>query len=409
MKKEISLLWLLLSIVFTFLIAYFKCEQSKTYFAVDISSSEKLKESVPFAANKHDQTPFAIVHVGPHKTASTTIQALLGSLTNALTKDNYYIPQRKHLPGKGKYMNGPEARLGHHNNLAICLQNLSGCDQSLWPAFINFTQDMAKQQKNIVISAEGLSEITTDIQKLSKLLTPFRVKIVVVYRHFHEKIVSGYNQRYKSVACKSRVPTFAEWLTNPIIDEIFVKYTTSIIKRYQEYFDDIAVLNFHDQNFLKDFFCKMIPNANNTCDEVNKTKTQAKTNRNEGTHNYEMLTYRAFERELKGNDNGENVCKKIAQALSNITRHELNTEQAKFPQKCVSQDIMDRVSVTSLEAEQVVAKDWFNITIDRNVRIDEIKDVVNRTYCSIDISKVLREKSWQSLLLDQNHTIPLKA
>jgi len=133
---------------------------------------------------------------------------------------------------------------------------------------------------------------------LCEILSPWNGKILILYRHFHEWLPSVYQQLYRKETCRTRVPTFAEWVTSQTINEVFNIYTTSVINRYQEYFDDVVVLNFHNKNFLQDFFCKLIPNASHACDIIQKLEELPKINERHSL-TYEIMAYRSGQREAE--------------------------------------------------------------------------------------------------------------
>jgi len=97
---------------------------------------------------------------------------------------------------------------------------------------------------------------------------------------------------------------------------------------------------------------------------------------------YEIMAYRAGQRQSK--------CKRTA-------KNGLKQRETELPQHCVSQLLIDKVSMISFETELNFSKELFNTTMNSDSRFTEIKDAVNKSYCSVDISKVLKDKKWQYL------------
>jgi hypothetical protein len=98
--------------------------------------------------------PEAIVHVGPHKTGSTTIQIALlksGPLRDSLIKrDGFHVPLK--IPGRFG---------GHktHANIADALLSSNATSHPAWPHFLAHASSAARAGRRLFISSENLSVI----------------------------------------------------------------------------------------------------------------------------------------------------------------------------------------------------------------------------------------------------------
>jgi len=355
-----------------------------------VSTYKQLQKYQKFVAVKsftsNSTSSYAVIHVGPHKTASTTLQKIIWNGLANLFHDNYFVPTEKLLPGVQK-------RIKTHANLAFCLQKLSYCNVSLWSSFKHRSHVMAKMGKNILISSEELSQENVDIKKLYDILKPWKhVKIVVIYRRFYEWLPSIYFETNKNNACKTKIPTFAEWLTNQTVAHFSKIYTTSVIHRYQKFFEDVVVLNYHDRNFLENFFCNTTPDAFHVCNGMKKSSFLS--NR-KSSLTYQIMAFEAFEKGLIRGENNSTICNHYAHATKERTENESNLTEAEFPQHCISQSMIGKIFMMTLEAEELVARKFFNTTVDKSALFTQMKHFTNRTYCSANITKILEEKSWQ--------------
>mmetsp|Transcript_15427 Transcript_15427/g.27192 ORF Transcript_15427/g.27192 Transcript_15427/m.27192 type:complete len:372 (-) Transcript_15427:32-1147(-) len=127
--------------------------------------------------------PQAIVHIGPHKTASTYIQSVLLSLTKELANVNYYWPTRT---------NGSPMGTKDTANFALALRSL----QISNPAgeisnMASFFNSSLHQNRNIILSSEEFDDMNvTQVATLKNHLQGFNVTIVFVYREFLAQLIS---------------------------------------------------------------------------------------------------------------------------------------------------------------------------------------------------------------------------
>lgn len=98
--------------------------------------------------------PEAIVHVGPHKTGSTSIQIALlkiGPLRDALTRrDGFHIPLK--VPGR---YGGHKA----HANIAAALLSENATTHPAWVHFLAHAKNAARAGRRLFISSENFSSI----------------------------------------------------------------------------------------------------------------------------------------------------------------------------------------------------------------------------------------------------------
>jgi len=121
-----------------------------------------------------------VIHVGPHKTGSTTLQGFLVAneaerFKVALNKDNYEVPI---------FPSAPRVRK-NHDALASCLQEKrghNGCSNT-FNYFESFVNDAAENGSNILLSSETFDMGDVNTTKLSNFLVPeYKIHVVLYYR-----------------------------------------------------------------------------------------------------------------------------------------------------------------------------------------------------------------------------------
>ena len=148
----------------------------------------------------YDTEPYVLLHAGPHKTGTTSIQSFLyTSLFNNATylqQDKFAIPTFDDLPGifggDGPMLNFAHCMLkdfakdGGQMNVGMC-NKLRG-DKSPFPKFL---KKHCNQSHHVLLVAEDLDRLTIDHGRIQYYLQPYRrFKVVVTYRRMHDWLVS---------------------------------------------------------------------------------------------------------------------------------------------------------------------------------------------------------------------------
>jgi hypothetical protein len=142
------------------------------------------------SSNITTKKPIAIVHVGPRKTGSTSVQRAITRYSVELAQANYThtIATQVHLFSHCLVLKTISShwkeRCKHDRGLVDSIRN---------------TIAMARvEQKNIIISSESLDQVSKiDPRKINEILHGFDVHIVVIYRRFDDWIISEFGQTYR--------------------------------------------------------------------------------------------------------------------------------------------------------------------------------------------------------------------
>jgi len=143
-----------------------------------LSSSFLFLCSFPFCKGR----PHAIIHIGPHKAASTHIQLELYSLHKQMANVDYNWPTQK---------NGIPVGIKDIANFALALKGKLEDETLELTTMSSFFQDSLARNKSIVLSSEEFDDMNkTQVSVLRDHLKGFNVTIVFVYRDFLAQLIS---------------------------------------------------------------------------------------------------------------------------------------------------------------------------------------------------------------------------
>lgn len=155
-------------------------------------------------AYDNDVKPVLVLHIGPHKTATTTIQC-------ELTYFRSELAQNKNAPliylGRTGVCNNESSESFEYildsQALGKCLDNEVPCNvQKEWKDSIELLGKLANKKYNVIVSDEIFSRILPKKESLqllhSTLSQLFQVKVVIGYRRYFEWRVSSYSEAYKN-------------------------------------------------------------------------------------------------------------------------------------------------------------------------------------------------------------------
>jgi hypothetical protein len=277
--------------------------------------------------HESNQGSIAILHFGPRKTATTSIQTALTQFhtQTLLAKDSFvYLGRATGRRAMSIYQNMSRPhlekcifRIKHCNetNLQNCFyqENDSRCNETQiqWRNFIQHVEQERLHGKNIIISDEELYRfIAVSAQHMQQLLDVFanftQIRVVFGYRPFFEWIPSEYNQEMKRNIRRmgkiGPVLAFCDWYAQQFYsahpDRDFSIFDGAVLGRFQAIFPTIQVFNIneddHDRNddsstpslngshnksslssssslsptnsIMANFLCHMIPEAQHACE-----------------------------------------------------------------------------------------------------------------------------------------------
>ena len=353
----------------------------------------------PTTTRREQQKPLLILHVGPTKTGSTTIQ--MGLPKEALATD----------AGLRVLQIGPYG--------ASCLKT-AACNETEWLAEL---ASYRASDTPILLTDEGLASIDVNnpnVQKVAKDLSEhYRVRIVVVYRPFFSWLPSAYAQEYKVATYRSKggrwqtidwsqtqqgyvVPSFVDWTRDRLKDlqRDSASSATSpcdswgAYRRLQQLFPtaDLRVLDMYQEGkMLHNFLDVALPDVagNATRDYLNHRKRRNKNpvvNPSDGfvaVYAADQIVAAAYER-LQGV-----VRRNVARdALVPLVNDDL-------PLQCLSTTEQDIVWQRTVQAHEALGMGGNRTALEESFR-----KAVGTKLCSVDAVAALERPEIQRVLED---------
>mmetsp|Transcript_38436 Transcript_38436/g.92653 ORF Transcript_38436/g.92653 Transcript_38436/m.92653 type:complete len:528 (-) Transcript_38436:98-1681(-) len=375
-------------------------------------AKEKL---MPDCGIDYETEPYVLLHVGPHKTGTTSIQTflyeLLSNSSTIFQKDKFAIPTHNDLPGVfGGY--GPMLNFAHcmikdftkgggQMNVGLCNKVRSG-------KFPKFLQTHYNQSHHVMFVAEDLDRRTIDRNRILYYLQPYRrFKVVVTYRRMHDWLPSWYNQimdlyLQNYILGKDRYPNFVEWIHTKY-DEFSQVHTIEVANRYRKsgHFESVEILNIHDEvSLLENMFCNYVPFANATCKLIKDENKHFERNAG-GSLEYERLATKAF---LRGKIHHFHVA--IARKVSRLIKNDavergIFPDGDTYPMICLNQTFLEQLFQTEMQQERKYFPKWYEAQ-GGGKELRKAFDRAHYKLCSMDDENILSSGILDSIFEDIN-------
>ena len=353
------------------------------------------------ASTDDSKLPYAVIHVGPHKTGSTSLQKfILHNMNGALAMDNYRHPMPPNIDRIkndawfASCFHSPNEENVYHNR---CHLRNRGRILSYYKSFIN---DTLKEGSNIIISSEELDRKGVNITELMSYFRPhYQIHIVLYYRRFYDWILSFHNQLAKmgyihgAEGEKSQI-SFVEWLTFDVIESFRNIHSFDVYQRYRSHpaVSNVTVINLHQTgvNSLSAFFCDHLHGTANSCQKAKDTK-MSKTNASKDLDWKIFLskieTYYSINLEL---DENKIKKQKVKEKLNSMTD---------VPLVCLPMELKEKLLELSITFEVGLTPKWWQNSDEglKDLEADFAKKITSKL-CSMDVEKILKSTEWKDFL-----------
>jgi hypothetical protein len=353
--------------------------------------------------------PHLFLHVGPQKTASSTLQSTLdklSSLTHELKDDNFYY---MHIaPEAGDFDCETDHWGGFHNCKA----------SDKLKSLIRKTRD---EGKNLLLTDENLDE--NFVKGLRDAIDDddWNVTVIVMYRRIHEWLLSWYNQINKTTNIDSkgdvlfndegvpyrtehkhwpdhggiRVPNFSTWYKEYTrywkpTELVDMHRSIQFYNLYNESFkNDVRLYNMHNEgDLVTDFICNII-GATNACKKYqnNLEVYEIKENNSSIDLDHDIVAVHAYE---QGHIDKTLTRTGVSEAVTTYIK-----ESGKIiPRKC-EPEVTDQIRNWLVDSEKVMSGDqnWSKIKEDELLQVYESYTTKGKL-CDVDKDAILLDQDW---------------
>jgi hypothetical protein len=375
--------------------------------------------------------PQLILHIGPHKTATSASQCELTYLKETLHDDaSFEYLGRVYgecFPNKNK----PFTRYTvDTRKLLSCLNrhdpDKRPCNQQKeWKDFQSLLEKLAKSQRNVVLSDEAFSRLAVtddNLQLFHATLTKhFDVKVVIVYRRYFEWVVSMHNEKYKPLQRRERyqkwpdekhgeaMRTFPDYYRRVLQGQGIGGYQLAAEKNnlhaveylknvFEKRFEDIRIFNMHQAPqggpLVTRFMYDILPEA------ASNKRVQKKLENNNAPMrtnpsiclDYDLLAVAAHEKGLLSSHlKRSQVARAVSIALSKVS----SNYTASLPRECLTPEEEAVMLDRSLTFEQRLFPEESSSEATQQHQSAFAKASSNLSFCNIDADAVLKNNAWQ--------------
>jgi hypothetical protein len=227
----------------------------------------------------HRQPRF-VLHIGPHKSATTTIQCSMFQSKTSLEQDSIVFLGKVDLAYCGGRKQPQDKRFKHFDTCIL--------DETCWQNVTHLFESYRRQGMDLVISKESISSYTSsehstakDRQKfwsrLEQSLTNWNVTVVMTYRRYYEWLASarGQFEYHHNLQAKPQwpleMPHTLHYYTNQVLqNKIPTPYPHVNVMRNYSWNQNwnVQVLDIHStkQDIVQAFLCDVLQ-AGRTCQQ----------------------------------------------------------------------------------------------------------------------------------------------
>lgn len=382
------------------------------------TSSQRTSSSEP------PTKPKLILHVGPSKSATTSLQTDLTSLQPFLEADGFSYGGRYYNPfinDNGNFDLGrSESHLltTAHNMLKHCNFN----EQSRVECCRNFTLDLLNyphrgNQRNIILSEEPFGNQWRDTEDWKAIrdvvADDFDVMVIVGYRRFYQWLPSAHFQRDRT---DRNGPVKNPWPSQggrplsalfPWFWENwgrFFAYSADILDAIGDTFP-VRIINLHNdehQSPLTTLVCDFLGEEMvHSCEESRKrdrNPTVMNTETNKTSLFYDAIATDLANKGLIDVDRWNRT--EIREAIREYHEEVLGLEPDDLPLRCPDPGQLNLFLNMSLALEASCVPDFANDTLHYQAHVAGFQDYVDRNkYCWVDVDELAEIEEWNAFLV----------
>lgn len=379
--------------------------------------------------------PYFILHVGPPKSATTTLQTELSKYGRYLRQDSYaYLGQlmKKDAATIFDHWHGPMLKILKNRDCQreVNRARLHGDDwPDCWKAFLALLQTRRNERRSIIFSEEdlaikfvyltgGLGRSPIDWPSLKMALEEqgWEPVIIVGYRRLYEIMPSAKQQWDRWTRNNQGVslwppdgrtlqPLFPGVLRDPRLYDGYVpryiprtiqwSYTDHLVEMISPFFQ-VRLLNMHDPMSIRStFLCRVLPHAPNACrqSQIDDSRQEELHRNNEESLFYDAITTEAANREWF--DKSKFDRHQVVLALRDYFENERRENPIDLPLLCPSVSELGVLLERSLIKEQQILTPRVAATMQDEHIAGFWEAVRKNKFCWVDVSKTLEDPHWK--------------
>ncbi|KAL3933294.1 MAG: hypothetical protein SGBAC_010462 [Bacillariaceae sp.] len=392
-------------------------------------AAKKPKDSQSIARKKTPERtdkPLFILHIGPPKTGTTTLQCELGEKFQELREENFYYLGTYYAPLCGLPRDHVIEGFADATRpvLLHCYAEHANKDCDLEQQWLEFEEIIVSHKDHNVIMSDEMFHHhfeEEDVTRFAKILNQhWDVRIMYTYRHFYSSLPSMYRQLNDPYATQKGMayayektiwPEDGGYKIQSFRDGNYFKVTDEM-RRFQLWtasFDWVEVFNMHNTNgadYLPAFLCTMIPESKALCQDAKKNPASNHKDNDSSSKflYYDMLAVEGHEQGLL--QKSKKTREEVRDAVQDFCKSK-DWEFTHFPLDCLTEIELSSFLSESLEQATILQPYFANPRDDsRNVSIEEEIESgfheyqQNKKFCSVNTKRTLEEHPWRQFFLN---------
>ena len=380
-----------------------------------------------------EDRPYFVLHVGPPKSATTTLQTELTHYNEVLQRDNYvYLGQR---------MYDPESIYHHQHGHLLTILKDRDCQMAVnearvnggpwppcWQPFLRTLWKRRQEGRSVILSEEMLSVKYADLKGLGRTSVDWpSLKMALEAQGWNPVILIGYRRLYDIMPSakqqwdrwtkvnrglvlwppqgRTLQPLFPNVLYDPRLYDGYVprsmpktiqwSYTDHLVEMISPHFP-VRLLNIHDPLSIRStFLCRVLPHAPNSCEQSQMDDAvygELHSNSEESLF-YDAITTEAADRGWFDSSRFDRHV--VGVALRDYYENERHGHPKDLPLTCPNSTELGILLERSLIKEEQILLQQIAETMREEHITGFWKAVDKHKFCWIDVDKTLQDRHWR--------------